>query len=130
MSGFMAKQPKVRETIEQVAQSAASWADVSNFLFDPEHGLLVRAYPERKQREKFLKSEEYQKIRATLLAAMQRTGVAAGATPEKSGKFVVRLPKSLHASLEHEAEQEGVSLNQLVVTKLAIPLSEAASAGS
>jgi hypothetical protein len=126
----MAKRAKLTETIEQVAQSAATWADVSNFLFDPEHGLLVRAYPDRKERERFLKSDEYQKIRATLLATMQRTGLAAGATPEKSGKFVVRLPKSLHASLEHEAEQEGVSLNQLVVTKLAIPLSQASSAGT
>jgi hypothetical protein len=126
----MAKRAKLTETIEQVAQSAATWADVSNFLFDPEHGLLVRAYPDRKERERFLKSDEYQKIRTTLLTTMQRTGLAAGATPEKSGKFVVRLPKSLLASLEHEAEQEGVSLNQLVVTKLAIPLSQASSAGT
>src|SRR5919197_2523688 len=31
-----------------------------------------------------------------------------------SGRFLVRLPKSLHAELAHEAEQEGVSLNQFV----------------
>ena len=35
-----------------------------------------------------------------------------------SGKFVVRLPKSLHARLSTEAEQEGVSLNQYAVYKL------------
>ncbi len=43
--------------------------------------------------------------------------------PEKvsdySGKFVVRLPKSLHQRLAIEAEQEGVSLNQLALYKLA-----------
>lgn len=38
---------------------------------------------------------------------------------EYSGKFNVRVPKSLHAALASEAEAEGVSLNQLVVTKLA-----------
>ncbi len=36
-----------------------------------------------------------------------------------SGKFVVRLPKSLHQRLVIEADREGVSLNQLAVYKLA-----------
>ena len=35
-----------------------------------------------------------------------------------SGKFVVRLPKSLHARLAIEAEKEGVSLNQYTLYKL------------
>lgn len=37
-----------------------------------------------------------------------------------SGKFNVRLPKSLHQRLAIEAENEGVSLNQLVLYKLAL----------
>ena len=36
-----------------------------------------------------------------------------------SGKFVVRLPKSLHARLAAEAEREGISLNQYTLYKLA-----------
>ncbi|MDD4627642.1 MULTISPECIES: type II toxin-antitoxin system HicB family antitoxin [Syntrophomonas] len=36
-----------------------------------------------------------------------------------SGKFVVRLPKSLHMRLVLEAEKEGVSLNQYALYKLA-----------
>jgi antitoxin HicB len=39
--------------------------------------------------------------------------------PEHSGKFMVRLPKSLHAELARRAEREGVSLNALVTTYLA-----------
>ncbi len=35
-----------------------------------------------------------------------------------SGKFVVRLPKSLHQRLAMEASQEGVSLNQYALYKL------------
>lgn len=35
-----------------------------------------------------------------------------------SGKFNVRIPKSLHRDLVHLAEDEGVSLNQLVVSLL------------
>lgn len=37
-----------------------------------------------------------------------------------SGKFNVRIPKSLHQKLSIEAEKEGVSLNQYVVYKLSI----------
>lgn len=36
-----------------------------------------------------------------------------------SGKFVVRMPKSLHQRLSTEAEKEGVSLNQYALYKLA-----------
>ena len=36
-----------------------------------------------------------------------------------SGKFVIRLPKSLHQRLSVAAESEGVSLNQYALYKLA-----------
>ena len=35
-----------------------------------------------------------------------------------SGKFVLRLPKSLHARLALQAEQEGISLNQYALYRL------------
>ena len=35
-----------------------------------------------------------------------------------SGKFLIRIPKSLHYKLSIEAEQEGVSLNQYALYKL------------
>ena len=39
--------------------------------------------------------------------------------PESSGKFVTRVPKSVHAHLAARARQEGVSLNTLVLTFIA-----------
>ena len=41
-------------------------------------------------------------------------------TEDYSGRFNVRLPKSLHQRLAIEADKEGVSLNQLVLYKLAL----------
>lgn len=41
-------------------------------------------------------------------------------TEKYSGKFVVRIPKSLHQRLAIEAQKEGVSLNQLALYKLAL----------
>jgi predicted RNase H-like HicB family nuclease len=37
-----------------------------------------------------------------------------------SGRFVVRLPKTLHRRLAVEAEKEGVSLNQYTLYKLSV----------
>jgi predicted RNase H-like HicB family nuclease len=37
-----------------------------------------------------------------------------------SGKFVLRLPKSLHARLAMEAAKEGVSLNQYALYRLSV----------
>lgn len=36
-----------------------------------------------------------------------------------SGRFLLRIPRSLHAELARRAEEEGVSLNQFVATTLA-----------
>jgi predicted RNase H-like HicB family nuclease/DNA-binding CsgD family transcriptional regulator len=38
---------------------------------------------------------------------------------EHSGKFMVRIPRSLHRNLVHAAKREGVSLNQYIATLLA-----------
>ncbi|MEJ7710332.1 MAG: type II toxin-antitoxin system HicB family antitoxin [Pyrinomonadaceae bacterium] len=39
-----------------------------------------------------------------------------------SGTLNVRMPKRLHRQLTIEAEQEGVSLNQWITSKLAVPV--------
>jgi hypothetical protein len=93
-----------------------------DYLFNPVDGLVTRAYPTRQARAAYVKTEEYRKIRQLVTDAIERQGVVEGATPRKSGRFVVRLPQSLHAALEREAVSEGISLNHLVVAKLAIGL--------
>jgi hypothetical protein len=113
------KAKKILDSARSVADSAERWADLSNALFDPEDGLIARAYPSRREREQFLETPEYRKIRQLINDAIKRTGLVEGAVPKKSGRFLVRVPRSLHAALETEAKEEGVSLNQLVVAKLA-----------
>lgn len=39
--------------------------------------------------------------------------------PDYSGKFVIRMPKSLHRTLAEQAAAEGVSLNQYTLSLLA-----------
>lgn len=117
-----AKRKNLVEKAKEVADLAESWADLSNALFDPVAGLVARAYPTRKEREAFLRSGDYAKLRELLSASVATHGLVEGATPKKSGRFLVRIPQSLHAALEREATEEGVSLNQLVIAKLAFQL--------
>jgi hypothetical protein len=105
-----------------LAEQATTWADLSNALFDPLDGLVVKRFPDPDDRAAFRKSETYARLHGLVEQKMQETGVVAGSAPTKSGRFVVRLPRTLHAALEREAAAEGVSLNQLVVAKLAARL--------
>jgi antitoxin HicB len=43
---------------------------------------------------------------------------------EYSGKFIVRVPVSLHRKLDHIAVKEGVSLNQYIVSALSISVGQ------
>ena len=53
------------------------------------------------------------------IAANQAEGRPIPEPNSASGKFITRLPKSLHARLIARAKAEGVSLNSLVQTYLA-----------
>jgi site-specific DNA-methyltransferase (adenine-specific) len=123
------KDTSVLETAKSIASASPTWADLSNALFNQVDGLVAKAYPTREDRERFVRSPEYKAIRELITAAQERTGLVEGAVPNKSGKFLVRVPRSLHAALDAEAQSEGVSLNQLVLTKLAVQLSQLASTG-
>jgi hypothetical protein len=120
----MSASSRFTDRAKQAAGEAETWADLSNSLFDPGEGLIARAYPTREARQAFVKTEEYRKLRQLVADAMDRHGLVEGGTPKKSGRFVVRLPRSLHAALEREAIAEGVSLNQLVVAKLSVGLGQ------
>lgn len=123
----MATERKASFILEQarvLAKNVTSWVDFSAGLFDQKDGLIARTLSEPMEREAFFDSPQYQEVNKILLDLIKRFGVKEGAVSKKSGKFLVRFPKSLHESLEIEAKQEGVSLNQLAVSKLSVPLRE------
>jgi hypothetical protein len=107
-----------------LSENVKSWADFSLELFDQRNGLVARSFSTPMEREAFFDSHQYRKVNAILLDLMKKFGVEGGATPQKSGRFLVRVPKTLHSKLDVEAKREGISLNQLAVSKLSIPLRE------
>jgi predicted HicB family RNase H-like nuclease len=126
----MSKVNDILGEAQRLAKKSETWADLSNALFDPVDGLIAKRFADPADRAAFRKGDTYNKLYVLLEEKMRQTGIAAGAQPTKSGRFVVRLPKTLHAALEREAIAEGTSLNQLVLAKLAVQLSTFVTGGT
>jgi hypothetical protein len=122
------KAENVLNKARQLANEVPTWADFSLELFDQHSGIVARTFDDEMERQAFYDSPQYLEINQILAGLMKKVGMANGATPtrEKSGRFNVRIPKTLHRSLEVEAKREGVSLNQLALCKLSLPLRHAA----
>jgi hypothetical protein len=96
-----------------------TWVEANNAIYGP-GGPFARLFPNANDRMAFAKTKASKQI-DRLVDSLPEPAVGPQRR-EYSGKFNVRLPKSLHAALASEAEAEGVSLNQLVVAKLALHL--------
>ncbi len=103
----MTKSIDMLQSAKTLSASAGTWADLSNALFDPVDGILARAFSTREERAAFVRSEEYKQIRTLVQDAVARTGAVEGAALKKSGRFIVRLPQSLHAALSMKPKQKG-----------------------
>jgi hypothetical protein len=96
-----------------------TWVEANNAIYGP-GGPFVRLFPSKSDRAVFASTKEREQI-DELIDSLPDPPVGPQRR-EYSGKFNVRIPKSLHAALASEAEAEGVSLNQLVLAKLALHL--------
>jgi hypothetical protein len=104
----------------KLAETAGlTWVEANNAVYGP-GGPFTRLFPSAGERAAFTKTEESRQL-DQLIDGLPEPPVGPQRR-EYSGKFNVRVPKSLHAALASEAEAEGVSLNQLVVAKLALHL--------
>lgn len=102
------------------AKKATTAIDLHNAIYG-NGAKFSQLFPTQRARTLFFESPEYKAINGLLDGLGGYT--ESGMTP--SGKFTVRAPISLHAALIEEAEAEGVSLNQLVISKLAVGLRSA-----
>ena len=69
-------------------------------------------------------SEAYENIkdaqREWITSMLERNMPIPEPDDDYSGKFVVRIPKSLHKLLVNQSKREGISLNQYVTNSLAL----------
>lgn len=121
---FTRKAEHVVEQAKAILPSMKNWADFSAGVFGHRDGVIAKTFPEEAERQLFYDTEQYKALCVMRKRLMEKFGVNKGANPEKSGRVLVRLPKSVHKALEIEATKEGVSVNQLAVSKLSLPLRE------
>jgi hypothetical protein len=120
---FNDKADRIVEQAKALVPTVNTWADFATSVFGRD-GLIASALPDEAERQMFLDSPQYKALSQMRLQLIKKFGAEKGGTPEKSGRFLVRIPKSLHLMLEVEAKREGVSLNQLAVSKLTLPLKD------
>lgn len=122
-----ARAAKLASHAEQLAETSTDWMEVFNGVFGP-GAMFSRLFPTQEERLAFASTPQRQRVFDLLHRLRERYGdrqaVDEGSTTA-SGSFRLRLPSALHAALVAEAKQQGVSLNQLCLAKLAVQLTEA-----
>jgi hypothetical protein len=103
---------------EERAGRAADWVELHNALFGL-GGKATELLATEAERTAFAQTEECKRIFALLdrlpAPAVKDFGELLATA---NGAISVRLPRSVHAALLAEAKAEGVSLNQLCLSKL------------
>lgn len=112
----LSREQRVLQVARSKAETGADWIEINNAVFGI-GGIAAELFPSKEGRAAFLKSPEYAEI-----LKLQESAPEGRVAREVSGKFVVRLPRTVHAALIAEAKAEGVSLNQLVLSKLVLQL--------
>jgi len=117
-----ARARQVLQFAEQRAREATDWVELHNALFGI-GGKVTELFTTEAERTAFVQTEEAKQIFAlfdTLPAPAVKDFGELLATA--NGAISVRLPRSVHAALLAEAKAEGVSLNQLCLSKLVAQL--------
>lgn len=103
---------------ETRAKKSGTWVDLHNALFGM-GGKATELFPTETERTAFSKTPECKRIFALLDELPQPPVKNLGELlSTANGAISVRLPHSVHAALLVEAKAEGVSLNQLCLSKL------------
>jgi hypothetical protein len=113
---------QVLEFAQARAEKVADWLELHFALFGV-GGKATELFPTEAERTAFSRTAEYKKL-FRLLDGLPRPieQETRELISSANGAISVRLPRSVHAALLAEAKAEGVSLNQLCVSKLVAQL--------
>jgi predicted HicB family RNase H-like nuclease len=122
---------RAQQLLEQarlLSGATTDWMEVFNGVFGT-GAWFSRLFPTEPERLAFSATPQRKEVFELLHQLRQKSGDREAPMAEEdvpaSGSFRLRLPSALHAALVAEAKQQGVSLNQLCLTKLAVQLNEA-----
>lgn len=121
-SRIATKAKEILRFAEDRAKQSGDWVELHNALYGL-GGKATELFATESERTAFCKTPEYRRI-SKLMDTLPAPPVKGFAelVSTANGAISVRLPRSVHAALLAEAKAEGVSLNQLCVSKLVAQL--------
>ncbi len=117
-----ARAREVLHFAEQRAAEVADWLELHFALYGV-GGKATELFKTESERTAFSRTAEFKRISALLDTLPRPTSKEINElVSSANGAISVRLPRSVHAALLAEAKAEGVSLNQLCLSKLVAQL--------
>lgn len=126
-AGIEVRAKQALDYVVNTSKNTTNWMAVFNATFGP-GGRVEELFPDEADRIAFTQTPQYRELFETIWSIRRQHGDATEeemAATKASGAFNLRLPKALHAALVQEADEQGVSLNQLCLAKLAVQLRRA-----
>jgi predicted HicB family RNase H-like nuclease len=107
---------EVKRTIENLYAQTPDWVTFYREVLGL-RGIVRQVFPTRESLAAFEQTVAYQEI-LQLLTKLREQGPPAADEAESTRVITVRLPKSLHESLQEEAFEHRTSMNKLCISKL------------
>lgn len=119
----MRKAKQAVQAAKALKKSGTDWVEAHNALYGL-GGKITELFPTEADRAAFAKSAEAEEVAAILESLPEPEGKPPHikSLHEVNGKILVRVPRTIHAALLAESENEGISLNQLILSKLCVQL--------
>jgi predicted HicB family RNase H-like nuclease len=112
--------PETHEAIQREAETLyrghPDWVSFYREVFG-RNGLIPRICPTLEALAEFKETPAYQEIQR-MLTELRRKTAAPAPEEEITRVITVRIPKSMHESLQAEAHQHQTSMNKLCISKL------------
>jgi predicted HicB family RNase H-like nuclease len=108
---------EVQNTAESLFASRPDWVTFYREILGV-HGLVRRLYPTAEALAEFEKTEAYHNIQRMLTQLRTGSKQPVNEEEEPTRVITVRMPKSLHESLQEEAYDHRTSMNKLCISKL------------
>ena len=115
MPGESREQTALRIASERFSK-ASDWVTFFREILGVD-GVIRRTFANADELEAFERRDEYIQIQQ-MLAKLRERKEAQNEEGEPTRVITVRLPKSLHESLRHEAHSRQTSMNKLCISKL------------
>jgi hypothetical protein len=117
-----AKAQRLLEFAERRAKQTSDWLEL-HFAIYGVGGKANELFTTQSERTAFARTPQYKRLLELMDSLPRPASKGLGElVSTANGAISVRLPRSVHAALLAEAQAEGVSLNQLCVSKLVAQL--------